>query len=78
MYWRMTDLWDNANKNKPLPPAGGGGWNDGQVMKIHDSMPAASASPINNSNTFDVVVINYNSWISPENITQQRYEIQFN
>lgn len=61
-YFRITDVWTEENKNKPLPQAKGGGWNDLEIEKLFDRI-STTAAP--GRTTFDAVVVNYNNWILP-------------
>ena len=68
-YWRIIDIWTEANKGKPLPQSRGGGWNDLEVKTMRDELRTHS-----NRSSFDAVVLNYNIWILPVNSSiESRY-----
>jgi hypothetical protein len=67
-YWRLTDdIWTEENKNKPLPQAKGGGWNELELKLLRDAMPSKA------NHTFDVVFVNYNNWIPVDPSVGQKY-----
>ena len=75
-YWRITDLWDMANKGKPLPASGGGGWNGNLMQRMVDATSPVPPKIENNHTSFDAVILNYISWIKAIDgkITEERYE----